>query len=85
MLTEAINFASKREIDVLDLGSGTGHGMKLVADKFPRTTITGIDFSPKMISKARNHLKKFEDRVKLIEADFNNYQFKKTMMSLFRL
>lgn len=76
VLTESINFDKEREIKVLDLGSGTGHGMKLVANEFPQATITGVDFSTKMISKAKNHLQGFEDRVKLIEADFNDYQFK---------
>lgn len=74
-LVNAIPFKRDEKLNILDLGCGTGHGMKLVAELFPNSIITGIDFSPKIISKAKEKLLEFSKRVKLIEADFNEISF----------
>jgi SAM-dependent methyltransferase len=38
---------------VLDLGTGTGSVAQLVAERFPKAQVTGVDVSPKMIDVAR--------------------------------
>ncbi|MBU1152098.1 class I SAM-dependent methyltransferase [Patescibacteria group bacterium] len=73
-LIKAIPFNENKEISVLDLGCGTGHGMKLLANQFPKAQITGIDFSPIMINKAQKNLSAFSDRIELLEADFNDHK-----------
>ena len=44
-LVNAISFDNNKQLNVLDFGCGTGHGMMLVAKLFPKAQITGIDFS----------------------------------------
>lgn len=80
-LINAIPFSKNQKLKILDLGCGTGHGIELIAKKFPNAQITGIDFSPKMIAKAQKHLKKYLNRINLIEADFRNFQFDQTPQS----
>ena len=77
IIVDSISIPTSRKITVLDLGSGTGHGMKMILGKYPLATITGIDFSPRMISKSRKNLKKFETRIELRELDFNEMNFEK--------
>ncbi|MCK5211944.1 methyltransferase domain-containing protein [Candidatus Parcubacteria bacterium] len=74
-LINAISFNRDKKINILDLGSGTGHGMELVAKRFPKAKITGIDFSPIMIEKAKKNLLPFSNRIKLLEIDFRDYDF----------
>lgn len=70
-LVKAISFDKNKELNILDLGCGTGHGMNLIASSF----LTGIDFSPIMIKKAKNKLLPFSNRINLLEIDFNDYKF----------
>lgn len=74
-LIKAIPFEKDKEIHILDLGCGTGHGMKLAAKAFPNSTITGIDFSQKMINKSKEHLSEFKNRINLLLDDFNKLDF----------
>lgn len=74
-LIGAIPFDKNKELMILDLGCGTGHGMHLIAKLFPNAKITGIDFSPKMIKKSRENLLAIKNRIKLLEIDFNDYPF----------
>lgn len=74
-LINAIFFDKDKELNILDLGCGTGHGMKIALERFAKAKITGVDFSPIMIEKAKNNLLSFSQRVKLLEANFNNYEF----------
>lgn len=37
---------------ILDLGCGTGHGMRLILEAYPDATVVGVDFSEKMIANA---------------------------------
>lgn len=77
-LVDAISFDLNRELKVLDLGCGTGHGMNLIAAKFPNASLTGVDFSPRMIAKSKEKLQPFVERVELIEGDFTNMDFGKS-------
>lgn len=74
-LVKAISFDKNKELNILDLGCGTGHGMKLIANSFPKAKITGIDFSSSMIKKAKSNLLSFSDRINLLEIDFRDYKF----------
>ena len=38
---------------IYDLGCGTGHLTRILADTFPASKVTGIDSSPEMLSEAR--------------------------------
>jgi tRNA (cmo5U34)-methyltransferase len=74
-LIGAIDFDKNKRLDILDLGCGTGHGMLLIAKQFPNARITGVDFSTRMIEKAKEYLSPFRERIKLLEADFNDRDF----------
>jgi tRNA (cmo5U34)-methyltransferase len=74
-LVGAISFKKNQALNILDLGCGTGHGMKLMAKLFSRAKITGVDFSPKMISYSKKHLVNYSSRINLIEGDFNLIDF----------
>ena len=76
-LVNSIPFNSDKELNILDLGSGTGHGMLIMLEKFPNAKVTGIDFSNKMIAASREKLKDFSGRIGLIEKDFNEIEFDK--------
>ncbi len=38
---------------VYDLGCGTGHLTKILAERFPEASVTGVDSSPEMLAEAR--------------------------------
>ncbi len=38
---------------ILDLGTGTGKAARLVAERFPDATVTGVDLAPEMVAEAR--------------------------------
>lgn len=73
-IVELIPFEEDKGIVVLDLGVGTGNGALKIL-KYPNSFITGIDFCPKMLSRAKEKLKRFGNRVELIEADFTKIPF----------
>jgi len=75
IIVDSIPFDRKSKLKVLDLGVGTGLGALKILNEFLNSQLTGIDFSSKMISRAKERLKIFGNRVKLIEADFNKIDF----------
>lgn len=72
---DSLPFAYKNKLQILDLGSGTGYGMRLIAERFPKAVITGIDFSPLMIEKAKDHLTAHAERIALKLEDFRESVF----------
>ncbi len=40
----------------LDVGTGTGKGARLLADRYPAISVVGVDLSPRMIAEARRLL-----------------------------
>ncbi len=73
----SIPFNKEGGIKVLDLGCGTGHGMHMILEKFPNSSITGVDFSNKMIMKCAQKLQDFPGRATLIEKNFNEMEIGK--------
>lgn len=69
MREKAINLARG---EVLEVGVGTGLNLPL----YPRDcTLTGIDFSPKMLQKARARATKDNIQVKLLQMDIQQLDF----------
>jgi tRNA (cmo5U34)-methyltransferase len=61
-------------LEILDLGIGTGQTAKGLLEKYPKSIVTGIDLSPKMLEMAKNRLIKFSNRLKFIEADIIDFE-----------
>ena len=58
-----------KPIAVIDLGAGTGWLAGRILDSIPVSSVTCLDFSPRMIQKAREKLGRFGDRVDFVCAD----------------
>ena len=56
---------------VVDVGSGPGQLTALLADRWPDATVVGLDSSPTMITKAREHA---SHRVQFILADLRSWR-----------
>jgi ubiquinone/menaquinone biosynthesis C-methylase UbiE len=55
---------------VLDLGTGTGAGARIVAERFPEAEVVGADLSERMLAEARQSLSaELEGRVRFEAAD----------------
>lgn len=55
---------------VVDLGCGPGQLTARLADRWPEATVLGVDSSPEMITKAREHT---SDRVRFLLADLRRW------------
>jgi len=73
VLISAVPFPSKAEIDVIDLGSGTGNLSWMMREKFPNARITCLDLSEKMLETSRNKLG--ENKTTYVLKDFSRYEF----------
>jgi SAM-dependent methyltransferase len=63
--------ALRRGETVLDLGSGGGFDVFLVAQKIgPKGRVIGVDMTPEMLSKARANAESFRRQTKLDNVDF---------------
>ncbi|OHD11000.1 MAG: methyltransferase type 12 [Spirochaetes bacterium GWD1_27_9] len=72
----SIPFDKEKEINVIDLGCGTGTISKLIKEKFVNAKITCVDFASKMIDIAKFKLKDYKDINYIIE-DFYKFEFDK--------
>ena len=43
---------ARRPRVILDAGAGTGYGVRLLRDRYPRALLIGLDFAPRMIRRA---------------------------------
>ncbi|ARN82717.1 class I SAM-dependent methyltransferase [Methylocystis bryophila] len=68
LLEEAVG---DRPFACIDLGVGTGLFSEMVLQRFPRATIEGLDFAPKMIETARGRLAGYGERMRLRLADYD--------------
>jgi len=50
---------------ILEVGCGTGYNLKLLARRFPKARLTGLDVSSHMIDKASRATKAWAERVEL--------------------
>jgi tRNA (cmo5U34)-methyltransferase len=73
-LLEGIPFSPTREFRVLELGVGTGTFTALVLEQYRHARVTGIDFSRRMIARARTKLRRFRERVELIDGDLVDFE-----------
>lgn len=73
VLISAVPFPSRAEIDVIDLGSGTGNLSWMMRKKFPNARITCLDLSEKMLETSRNKLG--ENKTTYVLKDFSGYEF----------
>lgn len=71
---ECIDFDKNKELNILDLGIGTGETALGLLRKFPKSRLIGVDLSPKMFGVAKNRLKKFSKQVKLVESDMIEFE-----------
>lgn len=74
-LVDAIPFNPERVLEVLDIGSGTGHTSRVILEKFPHAYVTGIDFSHNMICRSLEQLAKYDGRYRVLEQDCNIAEF----------
>jgi len=72
-LLGGIPYVPTRSFRVLELGVGTGTLSSMVLSEFPHARLTGIDISPRMISRARVKLRPFQDRVELVAGDIGEF------------
>ncbi len=68
-MIDALPFSREQSITGVDIGCGTGHGMALFLDRFPRSSVVGVDFSPRMLKKCEARLKRYGQRVSLVPHD----------------
>ena len=54
---------------VLEIGCGVGAHLKVLLNKYPQLKVTGIDIDASQIEKAKENLKSFEGRYKLMVGD----------------
>jgi trans-aconitate methyltransferase len=52
---------------VLDVGCGSGRLTELLLERLPEGSIVGVDPTPSMVAKAREHLARFGDRIEVRE------------------
>jgi tRNA (cmo5U34)-methyltransferase len=67
---DLIPFGRDDEIDVLDLGAGTGLLSAFVAYSFPRARITLLDISDEMLAQGRKRFELGGDRFQFIVSDY---------------
>jgi len=65
-----VSLRRKEELDILDLGLGTGEVAGKLLQRYPNAKLVGIDASSRMIQRARLKLEDFSSRVKLIQSEF---------------
>ena len=66
-----IPFKTNDKFKILDLGMGSGKLAEVILNKYPNSSITGVDFSEKMLAMSKLRLDKFGNRVKLLSLDFD--------------
>ncbi|OGK21461.1 16S rRNA (cytosine(1402)-N(4))-methyltransferase [Candidatus Roizmanbacteria bacterium RIFCSPHIGHO2_02_FULL_37_13b] len=69
-ITLAMAIPNDRITNILDLGCGTGYGSGMILRTYPQAKVTGVDFSQRMMTKAKINLNHFGDRIILLEEDF---------------
>lgn len=66
-----------KPITFLELGTGTGEWAYKILEEFDNTRCVLVDFSDNMVFQAELKLKKFKNRVKIINSDIKNLRLDK--------
>ncbi len=74
-IVNLLSFTGKRNISVLDLGTGTGTLTFLIKKTFPAAKITCMDIAPQMLEMAKKKLGGFPG-IKYQQADLIDYKFR---------
>ena len=75
-LEAALARLEKKPVRALDLGTGTGHGARLLAQRFPEAEVIGVDLAPAMVEEARRLLPAdLRRRVRFEVADASSLPF----------
>lgn len=77
LVIDAIGFSANEQLEILDLGIGTGQTALAVLKKFPNAQIDGVDISEKMIIQGKERLKDFLKRVNFIKQDIKDLDVRK--------
>lgn len=66
---------SPNPTSILDIGTGTGVIALMMAQKFPKATVIGLDIDEKAIQQAGDNfnVSTFSNRIKLVHQDFTHY------------
>lgn len=75
-LLESFDFLQTNTGSILDLGSGTGTGSRLLKNRFAKANIVQLDLSPIMLQQSRKHAPRFFSRERFICGDANQLPFK---------
>lgn len=67
---------SRDNINILDLGCGTGKSLIKLAEHFPKANITGLDASKEMIAKALPKIR-MNNRIEIIQSSYQSFLPKK--------
>ena len=73
------NKIGKEDMKLLEAGVGTGKNIEYYPEEIE---IFAIDFSPKMIEEAEKKAKKYNQKLKLLEMDIQNLDFKDNYFDL---
>jgi SAM-dependent methyltransferase len=66
-----------RAVHVLDLGAGTGLMAQRILERLPKSRVTCIDFSPKMIEECRRRLEPYRSRAGFVCDDITRWDPKR--------
>lgn len=69
-ILQLLPFPNNAPIHILEIGCGTGHNLKRLANIYPNAKLTGLDVSSDMIEKSHQNTKLFSDRVTLVEKPY---------------
>ncbi len=59
---------------ILEIGSAEGAHTIMLAEQFPTAQITGIDLTAHAIERAKENLRRYGDRIKLVNADIITHE-----------
>jgi len=71
---DLLTFAPEIQIDVLDLGAGTGLFSKHVLEKYPKARFVLYDLADKMLEMARKRFHQHPEQFEFVVGDYRNLQ-----------
>lgn len=70
LICNLLSFEADAAFRFIDLGTGSGYLARFILERFPNSQALGLDGSAAMLAHARETLRPFGRRVRLVEADF---------------